>query len=171
MQADSLWFRIFKSKYSTIVLLALTLLVLALSIPGSLRDDLRRGEIYVFSRDFLEDIPKRLTGPGRFRFVMQPLMAIILGILNGRADAHAERPPYLYAVLFHPNLRTELMKSAFQTVINLVLMGILLDVIFQRIILGVAYPGAALVVGPALIILPYTLARALSNRVARRTRA
>jgi hypothetical protein len=34
-------------------------------------------------------------------------------------------------------------------------------------ILGQAYPGAALVVGPVLITTPYAIARALANRVAR----
>jgi len=36
----------------------------------------------------------------------------------------------------------------------------------QWIILGVSHPGAALVVGPVLIVGPYSLARALSNRAA-----
>ena len=48
--------------------------------------------------------------------------------------------------------------------VNLLLMGILLDAIFQWVILGVSHPGAALLVGPVLIVGPYTLARGLSNR-------
>ena len=50
----------------TALLAGLTLLVLALSLPGSLRDAFDRGGIYLFSRAFLEDIPGRLAGPGRF---------------------------------------------------------------------------------------------------------
>jgi hypothetical protein len=52
-------------------------------------------------------------------------------------------------------------------VANLLLMGILLDPVFQWVILGASYPGPALVVGPVLIATPYAVARALSNRVAR----
>jgi hypothetical protein len=52
-------------------------------------------------------------------------------------------------------------------VANLVLVGILLDAIFQWVILGVSHPGAALLVGPVLIGGPYAMARALANRVAR----
>jgi hypothetical protein len=59
-----------------------------------------------------------------------------------------------------------LLRSGFETVANLMLMGILLDAVFQWVILGVSYPGAALVVGPVLIGGPYALARALSNRFA-----
>lgn len=154
------------SRRVTLVLACLTLLVLALSVPGSLRDALDRGGIYLFSRAFLEDIPKRLTGPGRFRFVLQPLIATLLGIRSGLRDARAGRPPYLYGVLFHRDLRRELVRTGFETVVNLVLMGILMDAVFQWVILGVSHPGAALVVGPVLIAGPYAIARALSNRAA-----
>jgi len=156
-----------KGRRVTAILAVLTLLVLALSLPGSLRDAFDRGGIYLFSHAFLADIPKRLAGPGRFRFVLQPLMAILLGIRSGLADARAGRPPYLYGVLFHRELRGELVRAGFETVVNLVLMGILLDAVFQWVILGVSHPGAALVVGPVLIGGPYALARALSNRLAR----
>jgi hypothetical protein len=149
------------------MLAVLTLLVLALSVPGSLRDAFDRGGIYLFSRAFLEDLPKRLTGPGRFRFVLQPAIAILLGIRAGMMDARAGRPPYLQGVLLHRGLRRELMRSGFESVGNLLLMGILLDAVCQWLILGVSHPGAALVVGPVLIAGPYSLARALSNRLAR----
>src|SRR4029453_17212363 len=41
--------------------------------------------IYLFSMAFLEDIPRRLTGPGGFRFILQPSVAIFLGIRSGLA--------------------------------------------------------------------------------------
>jgi hypothetical protein len=156
-----------KSRRTTIFLAGLTLLVIVLSLPGSLRDAFNRGGIYLFSQAFFEDIPKRLAGPGRFRFVMQPLFALILGIMNGLADARAGRPPYIYGIIFHQNLRRDLVREGFSTIVNLILMGILLDAVFQWIILGVSHPGAALVIGPILIFTPYVVARAFSNRLAR----
>jgi hypothetical protein len=158
-----------KGWHITAILAGITLLVLALSAPGALREAFNRGGFYLFSRAFLEDIPKRLTGPGRFRFVLQPLIATILGIRSGLADARAGRPPYLYGVLFHRDLRRELVRSAFESAANVLLMGILVDSVCQWFILGASYPGAALVVGPVLIMGPYTIARALSNRLARLT--
>lgn len=154
------------ARRATIILAVLTLVVLVVSAPASLRDAYERGGIYLFSRAFLEDIPRRLTGPGRFRFVLQPVIAIILGIRGGLADALEGRPPFLYGVLFHRQLRGKLLRSGFRTVINLLLMGILMDAVFQWIILGVSHAGAALVVGPTLTLVPYAVARALSNRVA-----
>jgi hypothetical protein len=152
----------------TLVLACITLLVLLLSIPASLRDAYDRGGFYLFSHSFIEDLPKRLSGPGRFRLILQPLVATILGIRSGIADARNGRPPFLFAILFNRKLRPEFLKDGFQTVVNLVLMGILLDSIAQWLILGASYPGAALVVGPVLITAPYGLARALANRWASR---
>jgi hypothetical protein len=154
-------------KWSTLVLAGLTLLVLLLSLPGALRDAFDRGGIYLFSRAFLDDLPKRLTGPGRFRFVLQPLIATLLGIRSGVADARAGRPPYLLGLATDRQRRGELVREGFAAVANLLLMGVLLDAVFQWVILGVSHPGAALVVGPVLITAPYAVARALSNRAAR----
>ena len=150
----------------TLVLAALTVLVLALSVPGSLRSAWERGGLYIFSEEFLVDLPKRLFGPGRFRFLIQPLVAITLGVAAGRADARAGRAPYLYALLLGGGNRVGLARSALRDVANLLLAGILLDSVCQWLILGASYLGAALLVGPVLIAVPYASARALANRVA-----
>jgi hypothetical protein len=63
--------------------------------------------------------------------------------------------------------RRELIRSGLTAVRNLVAMGIVLDAVSQLLIYGQVHPGAALVVGPVLICLPYAAARALTNRVAR----
>jgi len=149
----------------TLVLATLTVLVLALSVPGSLRDAWARGGFYIFSREFLEDLPKRLSGPGRFRFLLQPMMAILLGVAAGRSDARAGRPPYLWGLVFGGQGRGRLLRSALADVVNLLLVGILLDSVCQWLILGASYPGAALLVGPVLIAVPYAAARALANRI------
>ena len=149
----------------TLVLATLTVLVLALSVPGSLRDAYERGGIYLFSREFFEDLPKRLTGPGRFRFLLQPVFATALGVAAGRADSRAGRPPYVYSLVFGEAGRGELVRSALRSIANLLLMGVLLDSVCQWLILGASYPGAALVVGPVLITVPYAAARALANRL------
>jgi hypothetical protein len=148
----------------TLTLAGLTLIVLLVSVPGSLGEAFNRGGVYLFSHAFLEDLPKRLTGPGRFRFILQPLIATILGIRSGRADARAGRPPYLVALVTDRVRRGEMAREGLRSIANLLLMGILLDSVFQWMILGQSYPGPALVVGPVLITAPYAIARALSNR-------
>jgi hypothetical protein len=83
------------------------------------------------------------------------------------ADARGGRPPYLLGLASDRLRRRELAQDGLSIVANLLLMGILLDAVFQWVILGQSYPGAALVVGPVLIMTPYSLARALSNRATR----
>jgi hypothetical protein len=150
----------------TLVLAVLTVLALSLSVPGSLRAAWERGGFYLLSREFLEDLPRRLNGPGRFRFVLQPAIAIALGIAAGRSDSRAGRPPYLLALLLGREARGELVRSAYESIAHLLLAGVLVDSVCQWLILGASYPGAALVVGPVLIAFPYAAARALANRVA-----
>mgnify|MGYP001766376010 CR=1 FL=1 len=79
------------------ILAGLTILILLLSLPVSLEYARSHGGLYLFSRDFLEDIPQRLSGPGRLCFVPQPLLAAGLGFCSRRADARAGRPPCLSA--------------------------------------------------------------------------
>jgi len=151
----------------TWVLAGCTLAVLVAAAPGALRDAWERGGIYLFSWEFLADLPRRLMGPGRFRFVFQPLVAILLGIRAGRGDARAGRPPYLLAIIAHAQHRRQMLAETVQGLSNIVLVGILLDAVSQWLILGVAHPGASIVVGPVLIASPYALARGVSNRIAR----
>jgi hypothetical protein len=59
------------------------------------------------------------------------------------------------------------MRSALASVRDLVAVAILLDVAAQFLIFRMVHPGAALVLGPMLIALPFAMSRALTNRIAR----
>ena len=155
-----------KLSRSTIIT-GLAAVVLIAAVPSAIRDTFATGRIYLFSWDFLADIPQRLTGPGRLRFVLQPLVAIILGIRDGLADARAGRPPYLMGLVFHGERRWDYLKSALASIRDLLAMGIILDVIAQLLIYRLVHPGAALLVGPMLVCGPYALARGVTNRVTR----
>jgi len=151
----------------TIVTL-LALLVIAAAIPFAIMDTIQTGRVYVFSKQFLEELPQRFTGPGRFRFFLQPMIAIVLGIRGGLADARVGNPPYLFGLLFGSGRRRELFRSGAAAVSTLLAAGIVLDVVFQLVIYHSVHPGAALLVGPILICLPYALSRAMTARLARR---
>jgi hypothetical protein len=153
-----------RSTFSTAVTVVAVLILVA-AIPSALRDTIETGRVYLFSRQFLDELPQRLTGPGRLRFVLQPLVAIALGCRSGLADARAGRPAYLYGLLTGSGAsRRELLRSGFSVVRNLIAVGIVLDAVAQLLIYGQVHPGAAVVVGPVLICIPYAVARALSNR-------
>ena len=146
------------------VVFVLLFLILLTAVPSSLRYAYHHGGFYLLSRQFLIDLPKRLNGAGRFRFILQPVAAIFLGIRAGIADARIGRPPYIFGVVFDPRSRWALLKEGFTQISTLVGMGILLDAISQFFILRAIYPGAAVVVGPVLIAIPYALSRAGANR-------
>ena len=158
--------KITRSNISTI-LTVLAVLILVAAIPSAVRDTLETGRLYLFSRQFFEELPQRLTGPGRFRFVLQPLIAILLGWRSGLADARAGRPAYLIGMVSGGADRRELLRSGLAAVRDLVAIAIVLDAVSQLLIYRQVHPGAALIVGPILISVPYALARASTNRVER----
>src|SRR5215471_21259773 len=102
------------------VAFVLLLLVLLAAIPSSLSYAYHHGGFYIFSAAFLRDLPKRLTGPGRFRFVLQPAVAIFLGIRAGIADARASRPPYILGLVRGSSQRLTMLHDAFVDVSALV---------------------------------------------------
>jgi len=159
--------RVTRKTIRTIVTAAVVVMLIA-ALPSAIRDTFETGRVYLFSRQFLEELPQRFTGPGRFRFVLQPLVAILLGWREGRADARAGRPPYLYGLLVIGGKRKEMVRSGWSTVRDLLAIGILLDAVAQFLIYRQVHPGAALVIGPVLVTFPYATSRALTNRVARR---
>ena len=151
------------------VVFALVVIVLLAAVPSSLRYAFHHGGFYLFSRQFLADLPKRLRGPGRLRFIFQPVVAIFFGVRAGIADARAGNEPYILGVVFDSQRRRELLREAFERLSVLIAMSILLDALSQFLILHEVFPGPALVVGPILIAMPYSLSRALTNRIVRHT--
>jgi hypothetical protein len=145
----------------------LALLVIAIALPFAIVDTIETSRVYIFSRQFLEELPQRFTGPGRFRFILQPIVATLLGIREGLADAKAGNPPNLFGLLFDAGRRRELLGSGAAAIRNLVAFAIILDAVFQAVIYHSVHPGAALLVGPILICVPYAVSRAaLTTRLA-----
>jgi hypothetical protein len=161
--------KITRSAISTVVT-GVALVILVAALPSAIRDTVETGRVYVFSSQFFAELSQRLTGPGRLRFVLQPSVAIFLGWRAGLGDARAGRPAYLFALLSGGANRRELLRSGLAAIRDLVAIAIVLDAISQLLIYKQVHPGAALVIGPVLISLPYAAARALANRVVRLTK-
>jgi hypothetical protein len=155
------------------ILFAIVAVVLLISVPGSIHRLIQTRDPYLFTEQFFQDMLARLTGPGKLRFIVQPIVAIIIGVLQGKKDAQANLPPFLWMLAFHASHRQHALRSAVIGVRDLVAVAILLDIISQLLIFHEVRPGAALLVGPLLIGVPYSFARELANRItrARRPRA
>jgi hypothetical protein len=156
--------KVTRANVSTVVTAAAVVILVA-AIPSAVLDTLESGRVYLFSREFFEELPRRLTGPGKFRFVLQPLVAILLGWRSGLSDFGAGRPPYLYGLILGGADRKELLLSGLAVIRDLLALGIVLDAVAQLLIYGQVHPGAALVIGPVLICIPYAVTRALANRI------
>jgi hypothetical protein len=152
------------------VLTAIVIVLLAAATPFASAEFLRTGQLYMFSRRFVDDMVARLHGPGRLRFIVQPTVAIMLSAFDGVKDAHAGNIPFLWGLVFHPIDRPGLLRGALASVRDLVAVAILLDVASQFLIWREVNPFAALLLGPVLIGLPYASSRALTTRLAGRRR-
>ena len=114
------------------IVTVLAILVIAIALPFAIVDTFQTGRVYLFSRQFLEELPQRFTGPGRLRFILQPMVAIVLGIRGGLADVKAGNPPYLFGLLFGAERRGELLRSGVAAIRNLLALGIIMDIVFHN---------------------------------------
>jgi hypothetical protein len=118
-------------------------------------------------RGFWRDLIERPDAPMRFRFVLQPLMAALAAIHDGREDARAGRSPYFMTVLRNPQERVGLLREGLNATARIIILGLVMDVIYQLIVLKTFYPNEALVIALLLAFVPYLIIRGLVFRVAR----
>jgi hypothetical protein len=113
----------------------------------------------------LEQLIGRTDGLFAMRFVFQPLVASILAVRAGLADARNHRAPYLQRLLANPSERRALIREGFIDVLRVFLVALILDVLYQVIVLRWVYPLQALVVAVMLAIVPYALVRGPVTRM------
>jgi len=116
------------------------------------------------SMDIWDRVLARVTGPLHFRLIVQPAVAILLGIRDGLRDAKAGEPPYLQAVLTHHETRKDKVESLWRSLRLGILVAIVLDALVQYLLFRSVRVVGALLVGTILMAFPYAIARALANR-------
>lgn len=118
-------------------------------------------------RRFFHDLIDRPDGPMRFRFILQPVMAAIAAIRDGRADAVAGHSPFLSTILHKTKDRPVRLPQALNATARIILLGVVMDVIYQVLVLKTFYPAEAAVTALMLAFLPYGIIRGVVLRVAR----
>ncbi len=113
----------------------------------------------------------RVSGPMKFRLVLQPCMAAFFAIRSGLADAKAGKPPYFWGLLSNPAQRDAMIKDGWKSIGKVFTLALVLDVVYQIIVLRFVYPGEAIIVATVLAILPYLTLRGLTTRLVRKKRA
>ena len=117
------------------------------------------------------DLVGRATGPMWFRLLLQPSVATFLAIRAGLQDAKAGRPLYGWSILHDPAHRAEFLKDGWKDIAKVFCLAVVLDVVYQVIVLRWVWPGEVLLVAFLLACLPYLLIRGPVNRLAQSRRA
>jgi hypothetical protein len=125
-------------------------------------------EIQEILTRFWDQLIARPSGPLAFRLVLQPIMVTILAIIDGVKDARAGRPLYTWTILTDPAHRGTYLREGLKRVTRVIIFALVMDAIYQFMVLGRFYPGEALVIAFVLAILPYLLIRGPAARIARR---
>ena len=116
---------------------------------------------------FTTQLLNRVSGPLRFRLVMQPLMAAFFAIRSGLADAPTDKPPYFWGLFSDRANRWERIKDGWKSVGRVFVFAIFLDVVYQIYVLHFVYAGEAIAVAFFLAIVPYLILRGPVTRLAR----
>src|SRR5262245_56765335 len=114
-----------------------------------------------------DELIGRIGGPMSFRLLLQPAMAMIYAIRDGLKDARESRPAYFYSLFTDPENRLGRLRQAFKAVFRVFVFAIIMDLIYQLIVLRWIHPMQALIVAFVLAFLPYILLRGPVNRIAR----
>ena len=128
--------------------------------------------LYGFSpavnRRIWSDIFARPGGPMALRFALQPLMAFLAALHDGTKDARSGRSPYLWAMLTSRTERTSRFREGLNATSRIIVMGLVMDTIYQWVVFKTFYPGEAVILTILLAFVPYLLLRGAVARVARR---
>jgi hypothetical protein len=113
------------------------------------------------------DLLDRPGGPMTFRFILQPAMAILAALRDGVSDARPGRTPYLAAIVRGEDRSARLWEGIISTA-RILILGVVMDSVYQWLVLKTFYPGQAAVISILLAFVPYLLFRGPIERMARR---
>ena len=117
-----------------------------------------------------KDILARPGGPMTFRLILQPAMAAIAALRDGVKDARLGRRPYLWAIMrgvrTAEGRRGRLWEGIVSTA-RILILGVIMDVIYQWVVFHTFYPVQAAVIAVLLAFVPYLLLRGSFARIAR----
>jgi hypothetical protein len=123
-----------------------------------------------FLTRFFTNLANRVGGPMTFRIILQPLMAILLAIRAGMADAREGRPPYFWTLITEPSRRADLLREGWKAIARVFVLAVIMDLIYQLIVERWFYPGEAIIVAIVLAVVPYLILRGIVTRLVRRFR-
>lgn len=114
---------------------------------------------------FWSDIFERAGGPMRFRFVLQPTMALLAALPDGIADARQGHSSFFWSARGDSTLQRGRLRQGLTSTARVVLLGISMDVIYQLRALEQFYPAEAVMMAILLAVIPYFFFRWIVERI------
>jgi hypothetical protein len=108
----------------------------------------------------------RMDGPLHFRFIVQPLVAMLLGARAGLRDARSGEPPFLRGVFQLPERRSQRIKDALRDLATLLIVASVLDAAYQLAVHRSIYLFELVITVALLAVVPYLLIRGPMARLA-----
>jgi len=110
----------------------------------------------------------RSGGPFALRFIMQPVVATLLGIRAGRQDARRGKPLYFWSLFKADDMydRRAILRDGWSDVWKAFAVAVVLDVIYEIVAFRWVYPIQALIIATVLALIPYLIFRGIANRIA-----
>ena len=115
----------------------------------------------------VEQLLGRASGPLHLRLVIMPTVVTFLAIRAGLRDAREGQPAFLWGIIADPRGRRQRILSAWKDITRIFIVAIVLDTVYQLIVLRAFYVVQALIVAVACAIVPYVLFRGPITRLAR----
>jgi hypothetical protein len=107
----------------------------------------------------------RVDGPMSFRLIIQPIVATFLAIRAGWTDAREGRPIFFWTLARDPTQTRVMLRNLWRIAGKVFLVALVLDAIYQIIVLHWIYPVQALIVATLLALVPCVVVRAVGNRI------
>jgi hypothetical protein len=114
---------------------------------------------------------QRTEGPLRFRFILQPGMAVIFAAIDGLKDARTGKAPYFWSLITVPGHRAEMIREGWKSIGKVFILALVLDLIYQFIVDRSITLIGAILAAFVLAILPYLIMRGLISRLAPKAKA
>src|SRR5205807_7995345 len=107
----------------------------------------------------------RVDGPMSFRLIIQPVVATFLAIRAGWTDAREGRPIFFWTLARDPIQTRVMLRNLWRIAGKVFVVALVLDAIYQIIVLHWIYPVQALIVATLLALVPCMVVRAVGNRI------
>jgi hypothetical protein len=114
-----------------------------------------------------EQLLGRANGPLQFRLFVMPTVVTLLAIRAGLKDAREGQTAFLWAVISDRTRRQERILAAWKDVTRVFIVAIVLDAVYQLMVLRAFHVVQTLIVAVVCAILPYILFRGPTTRLAR----